>query len=185
MEHYISLLETVTLNGSRGMLLYHPAYDVYHCVFRVLRLLEADTSKTIEIDRLRVLDFYLLFPSLLSELRFPRSASKYKKAARSISTPYENIENPYRVFIQLEPFQQGALRCLVSCGLLDSDNLKDGFAKRTQKILPTPLADSIKSANEADHDLIGLFTGPLFDLDFYGPQGLKARTSLLEYRYDS
>jgi hypothetical protein len=104
---------------------------------------------------------------------------------RNTSGPYENIEDPYKVFIQLEPFQHEALRCLVSWGLLDSGALKQGFAKRTPKVLPATLADSIKGANEADHDLIGLLTGPLFDLDFYGSHGLKARTRLMEYRYDS
>jgi hypothetical protein len=127
----------------------------------------------------------LLFPSLLSDVSFPKSALSFKKMVRNTPGPYENIEDPYKVFIQLEPFQHEALRCLVSWGLLDSGALKQGFAKRTSKALPALLADSIKSANEADHDLIGLLTGPLFDLDFYGPHGLKQRTRLMEYRYDS
>ena len=167
------------------MLIYHPLYDVYHCVFRVLRLLEVMSSKNVEVDQLRILDFYLLFPSLLSRVLFPQPALKYKKKVLNTAGPYENIEDSYKVFIQLEPFQHEALRCLVSWGLFDSGALKQGFAKRTPKALPAPLADSIKRANEADHDLIGLLTGPFFDLDFYGPHGLKDRTRLMEYRYDS
>jgi len=167
------------------MLIYHPIYDEYHCVFRILRLLEVVASKNIEVDRLRVLDFYLLFPSLLPRVKMPQSARKYRKMVHDTFGPYENIHDPYKVFIQLEPFQQGALCCLVSCGLLDASGLKQGFAKRTPKTLPAPLANSIRRANETDRDLIGLLAGPLFDLDFYGPDGLKARTGLMEYRYDS
>lgn len=166
------------------MLIYHPLYDEYHCIFRLLRLLEAAGSKDIEIDRLRILDFYLLFPFLLTQMSFPRSALKHKKGLPP-GGPYETIRDPYKVFIQLEPFQQSALNCLVSFGLLDSIKLKEGFAKRTQKALPSALADSIQMANAKDSDLIALLTGPLFDLDFYGPQGLKARTRLMEYRYDA
>src|SRR4030042_4647660 len=115
------------------MLIYHPLYDVYHCVFRFLRLIEVISSKNIVVDRLRVLDFYLLFPSLLSDVSFPKSALSFKKMVRNTSGPYENIEDPYKVFIQLEPFQHEALRCLVSWGLLDSGALKQGFAKRTSQ----------------------------------------------------
>lgn len=167
------------------MLIYHPIYDVYHGIFRILRLLEVISAKSIEIDRLRILDFYLLFPSLLSKMKFPQSARKFRGMVQGMSGPYESIEDPYKVFIQLEQFQREALGCLVACGLLDSDALKKGIATRTPKALPLDLEDAIKMVNESEHDLIGLLTGPLFDLEFYGNHGLKARTGLMEYRYDS
>ncbi|HGA8765958.1 TPA: ABC-three component system middle component 5, partial [Salmonella enterica subsp. enterica serovar Virchow] len=47
------------------MLIYHPAYDAYHCLFRMIALI--DHVNEIEVDKARILDFYLIFPALVSE----------------------------------------------------------------------------------------------------------------------
>ena len=47
------------------MLIYNQAYDLYHTMFRILQIMEK-TEEIIEIDKLRILDFYLAFPSELA-----------------------------------------------------------------------------------------------------------------------
>jgi hypothetical protein len=44
--------------------IWHASRDPYHCAFRMLRILAAGASP-MSIDRLRVLDMFLLYPPLL------------------------------------------------------------------------------------------------------------------------
>lgn len=52
-------------------MIYSPAFDLYHCIYRMLQILGRFTEGDImETDRLRIYDFYLLFP-----IRYTPSAS--------------------------------------------------------------------------------------------------------------
>ena len=68
------------------MLIYHPALDAYHCVFRVLALLSE--CKEMEKDRLQILDFVLCFPSVVSAFRLPPGSTAAKKAVATSDSPY-------------------------------------------------------------------------------------------------
>lgn len=166
------------------MLIYHPAFDIFHCSFRLLRLLENLPKVQLEVDRLRILDFYLLFPTLLQNVTFPRNATSYRGTIRALDIPYERIDDPFKIFLQIEPLQIAALRCLASYDILDAEQLTEGKILRTEKHLPKQLKEAIENAYAENRDLTNLLTGPLFDLDFYGNSGLKARSSLMEHRYD-
>lgn len=166
------------------MLIYHSSFDIYHCIFRVLRVLTRLPLNEYEINKIRIIDFYLIFPDLLQNVRFPRQATKYKAHFSNISKSYERIGNQHRIFAQLEPYQKAALRCMASYNLLDTKLLKDNKILLHSEIIPTKLLDCIKISNEKEPDLINFLTGPFFEVDLYGDGGLKARTKLLEYRYD-
>jgi hypothetical protein len=43
---------------------WHPSRDAYHCAFRFMRLLVANEAP-LEVERLRILDIFLLYPALL------------------------------------------------------------------------------------------------------------------------
>lgn len=166
------------------MIIYHPATDAYHCAYRILQLIELLPDKTCEKDILRILDFYLLFPSLLHKVKLPRSASGFRKMVLASQDAYEVIEDPHKVFMQLETFQDAAIRCLASCELISVADLRNNIIKRTDNEIPKDLKDAIDKSNSDNKNILSLLTGPLFDIDFYGNQGLKARTSLMEFRYD-
>ncbi|EAQ5910900.1 hypothetical protein FEF66_23465, partial [Salmonella enterica] len=62
------------------MLIYHPIFDANHCVFRTLLLLQEQSSCEIDIELFRLMDFYMLFPSLLKSIKpFPSELRSYKK----------------------------------------------------------------------------------------------------------
>ncbi len=166
------------------MLIYHPAYDLYHCAFRFLRLLEKLPKLPHEVDKLRILDFYLLFPSLLKKVSLPRNAMIFRKILNSFSDKYEEITDPHKLFSQLDPFQIASLRYLSSGHVIEAEHLSRGKVSRTDRGLPTPLLDAINRANSEDSELLDFLIGPFFDLEFYGSAGLKARTKLMEFRYD-
>ena len=166
------------------MLLYHPAFDLNHCNFRLLRLLEALPRDAHELNKLRILDFYLLFPTLLKQVRMPRTAAGDKGMLKKIDVPYERIDDPYRLFLKLEALQRTALKSLASYNIIDAEYLREEKVLRTDKQLPSALVAAITKSNDNKPSVLGLLTGPLFDIEFYGDQGLKARTGLMEHRYD-
>ena len=165
------------------MLTYHPAFDLYNAIFRFLRLLDPMNNRTLELERLRILDFYLLFPFLLRDIQFPASALAYKKHFKRSPSDYENISDPKRLFMRLEPYQLAALQSLAAYSLIDKDLFKDAKIKRTSAVLPPDLQAAITSRN-TDSIEIQLLSGPLADIDLYGKSGLKSKSDLFEYRYD-
>lgn len=166
------------------MLLYHPAFDIYHCIFRLLLLLSESYEKIYEIKQIRILDFYFVFPDQLAKVRFPKDARRYRKIIGDESSSYESIDNPQRIFLQLEPIQTAALNCLVSYGFIDSELYDQNKLMLTNKAIPSGLTEALEKTKSENEDLIDLLSGPFSKLELIGSQGLKARTNLLEFRYD-
>jgi hypothetical protein len=165
------------------MLTYHPAFDLYNATFRILRLLDPLNGEALELDRLRILDFYLLFPFLLGGIEFPAAAIKYKKHFVKKPSEYENISDPKRLFMRLEPYQLAALQCLAAYSLIDPIALKEEVVKRTSTALPPELQKAIDLRNRESIE-IDLLSGPFAKADLYGASGLKFKSDLFEYRYD-
>ena len=163
------------------MLIYHPAFDMHHCIFRMLQLLIKLKNEPHDIEKLRILDFYLLFPQELDQVRFPRGMKGYQKGSHQ---NYEKIENPYRVFSRLEQFHLNALKCLAAYNLVDPFLLPLGKVQRTKQEIPNNLLKLLEAANSRCSREIDFLTGPFGDIDLYGKSGLKERTRLLEFKYD-
>ena len=166
------------------MLVYHPAFDMHHCVFRMLRLLNRLPPGEYHVERMRILDFYLLFPCQLPSFRFPRPLMRQRKTFAGRNNRYEKLADPYRIFLRLAPFQQEAFGCLAAHGLINPVRLAEGMVARTDASLPARLKATAEEADRLASDVIDLLTGPLKDIDHYGKAGLKARSDLFEYRYD-
>lgn len=166
------------------MLIYNPAFDTHHCIFRLLRLLTALPDASYELERIRILDFYLLFPATLNRVRFPRAALRHKRAAIGDFNRYERIEDPRRILNRLEPYQLSALRYLAARELIDVAIFAEGRVRRSSVPIPSELTGMIAEANRVERELVALLTGPFRDVELYGASGLKARTQLFEYRYD-
>ncbi len=163
------------------MLIYHPAFDIHHYIFRILQLLIKLGNETHDIDRMRILDFYLLFPEELNRVRFPKAIKHIK---RPLQNPYETIENPNRLFHQLEKYYLTAIKCLAAYNLIDPCLLLEGKIKRTAQDISDSLLKMLEEANARNPGLLGLLSGPFHDIDLYGKSGLKDRTKLLESKYD-
>jgi hypothetical protein len=169
------------------MLIYNPTFDLHHCIFRLLQLMNNCTEKNeIEVERIRIWDFYLVFPNEILSLRFPSEALRYKSLfKKNDENPYEQLQNRQRVFQRMESYQLSALKCIASYGFIDSEKLNQGKVKINRKALPVELLEKMDDSTYRNTNIISLLTGPLAGLNLYGQDGLKARSSLLEYRYDN
>ena len=166
------------------MLIYNQAYDLYHSIFRILQITEK-TKDTMEIDKLRILDFYLAFPTELMEIKAFRGFKKYEKYLTAESNKYERVIDRKRLFFKMEQIQLSAIKALISYGLIDANEFKKGKIKRTGIELSKLLEERVNQANEDNPNLITLITGPLASINLYGHLGLKVRTNLIEFKYDA
>lgn len=92
------------------MLVYHPAFDIYNCAFRMLQLLSNMEETEIELDKLRIWDFYLTFPNEARQITFPRDLSELKKIFKNKpDNPYEDLIDPRRIAERMKAYQLSAL----------------------------------------------------------------------------
>ncbi len=167
------------------MLIYNPAFDLHHAVFRILQLLSAAPEREYETERIRILDFLLLFPEQIEHLRFPEEIRRKRSLFRTSYNPYRRVDNPSRVFFELEPIQTAALHSIASRGLIDRDRFQAGVVRRTAEPLPPALATAIQERSAKTPELIDLVSHDLTQLPLLGKNGLKDRSGLLESRYDA
>ena len=166
------------------MLLYHPFFDAYHCTFRLLKLLDKVGRREIETSRLRVWDFYLLFPTALQNVQLPRGATGLRSSVRKMKNRYESLPDARRVFSRLEPTQNAALAHLAATQLIDADLLKVGTSVRTALPVPDDLAQRIHTTTPQVEEVLTFLVTHFLDVPMFGKGGIRMRTDLFDNRYD-
>lgn len=166
------------------MLIYSQAYDLYHTMFRILQIMEK-YKKVMEVDKLRILDFYLAFPAELLEIKRFSGLKKYDNILKAELNSYERVIDKKRLFFKMEHIQISAMKALISYELFDANEFKNGKLRCTDVQLSQSLSTRIRIANEKKQNLISLITGPLAAMNLYGHLGLKVRTNLIEFKYDA
>lgn len=167
------------------MLMYHPAQDVNHCVFRTLLLLEHTVHEYIDLELYRLLDFYIVFPHMLKHISpLPTDLRAYKRLLAKIPDPFESMLNTKRILYELESLQTAAIHSLIAKQLVDIDSYKAKQIKRTSTSIPKELSAIIRSSEQAQNEWFRMVVNELPTINFGGKNGLKRRTGLMEFRYD-
>ena len=169
---------------SRGvgvMVIYHPAYDVHHCVYRVLNLLSSVDDHEISKDALRLMDFYYLYPHLLKTINLPRPLSRYKKIISETPDPFEITPNPRSLFYELSRIQDSAMLALQQKSMI---KLTAGTVALFMDSLPSNLLESFKGDTFANSELFRGLVDAFPQIKLEGKNGFKSKSGLMEYRYD-
>ena len=167
------------------MLRYHPAHDPQHAAFRCLRLLLARPDKRLHTLALRILDFFLLFPAELESIRMPAQWRSFKTAFRAHANKYFSTVSKHSVFHQMHDPQTVAFQLLVSRNLILPERFGEDEAVLIKENMPPALRERAVERNEHDSELIDFLVNKIGTLPLLGEDGLKHRTGLVEYRYDS
>jgi hypothetical protein len=167
------------------MLIYHPAFDPYHCAFRGMRILDALDGLEIEVDGFRIGDFYILFPGLIVQMKLPRDLLKWRSYFSGVRNPYHFSGDQKLVFERMRAFQLMGLRALAHNGVIDEARLQNGTIVKGRGTWPETLSGVVKTANEREPDLVNFLRDLFMKIPFRGGDGLKARSGLLEYKYDN
>ncbi|NNU33698.1 hypothetical protein HK413_05230 [Mucilaginibacter sp. S1162] len=139
---------------------------------------------SIELERIRIWDFYLTFPNEARKIKFPMQLAELKKIFKDkAANPYEDLIDPRRILQRMQSFQMAALRCPASYGLIDGELLIKKMVKRTDKPIPDAIKVNFQKNSPERDNIIKLVIG-FADLPLYGAVGLKERSGLLDFKYD-
>jgi hypothetical protein len=167
---------------------YQPAFDPFNAVYRILRPLPTIRRHgPLHRDQVRILDYYLLFPNRLAAIRMlPQHRGSKRLALRYEATkPYGEQPDDRTLFERMEPMQAAALQTLAEHNIVDPAELEIGLIKVADAPLAPELDQRIAAANKKDAELIAFLGVLASEYPLAGPNGLKDRTALLEFRYDT
>jgi hypothetical protein len=72
---------------------YVAAFDPFHAIFRAVSLLEFGIGSGVEVDKVRIFDFYLCFPQLISKFEAVQKVPGFVKSRNKAKKQY--ADNPY------------------------------------------------------------------------------------------
>jgi hypothetical protein len=124
-----------------NMLIYHPAFDPYHCAFRGMRILNAIGGLETEVDGFRMADFYMLFPGLITGIRLPKEFLKWRSRFSGLDNPYHFSGDQRMVFERMRNFQLMAFRALARRNIIKKEKFVHGIITKGEGKYPDPLND--------------------------------------------
>lgn len=166
---------------------FQPAFDVFHTQFRFLRLRRLMSSDAPwHYDQLRIADFYLLFFFRIQNMRFYPKHKSIKRLAREHSiSRYEKQPDDKLIFSRMEQIQKVAISTLASYGYFDFNSFQREIVVETDLNEPEGVSQRIDALNEQETEIMQALQAIVTEYNLLGADGLKARTGLLEYRYDA
>ncbi len=166
------------------MLIYHPALDPSHCIFRILCLSKDIDEPRALVDLIKLLDFYILFPHTLSNMSLPREALGVKKNFKFIKEPYETLPASAHLMFQLSSIQDQAIKLLIAKGLLNQEAQSSEYIALNKDKLPDSITALIDDSAFRKEQWYQDLTKIVAQIPLKGKSGLKNRSGLMEYRYD-
>lgn len=170
------------------MISYQPALDRYHTIFRHLALIrDIAPCLPVDVDKLRILDFYLIFPFRLETFRFKQPQVSFKKIGKAYRSmqPYGGIPDDASLLLRMAPVQALAMDTLAAQALIDPDAYKQGVIVAGEGETPEPLSQSIATFLADNASLFEVIRTLACDYSLLGDDGLKRRSGLMEYKYDA
>lgn len=171
------------------MIVYHQAFDLYHTAFRMLQLLiYFNRAEAVEMDRLRMWDYYLLFPLEMQRISFSREEKEIKEIIKQYITQgkknnsYEIILDNRKMFEKIKPYQMAALKCLASFGIINLDYFTSEKIKTISSNFLHIHQSHFEPLSITEENTIKLLTSHYYQMPL---KTLKEKTNLIEYRYDT
>ncbi|KAA8735523.1 hypothetical protein F4V57_01630 [Acinetobacter qingfengensis] len=165
------------------MLIYHPAFDSSNCCYRLITIFNhLNPRVTLEKDRLKIIDFYVVFPKKLSTTRIPNEFRKLKSELKKINDTYRPCSNPFFMAKKMGGIQEQVLKKLVSSKILSFDINSNSYGRGenfSKLEINGDLSPFLSQENKE------LFLEYLTNYPLKGKDGIKHRTLLMEYRYDN
>lgn len=171
------------------MITYNPAFDLYHCIFRMAHILmKMDDGKPLEIDRVRIWDFYMLYPIQLNHVSLKIDESEIRDARKLLKlkeTPYDYKGDIRKLFGWIKSFQISALGCLVSCGILSKEDFEAGNILVSNSAKLKAFVERSGDLSAQENNILNFLNFLFGGMSLTGVYGMKYRTKLLESKYDA
>jgi hypothetical protein len=133
------------------------------------------------VEKLCLLDFYLLYPFLLHRASMP---NEIRRAFRALQIPkpdeqFVQLPSEKTLYRELAIYQRVAATSLVAKGLLLRDQYLSGTACLVIGAVPNKLLTDLRDANSHENEFMDLLVNQFGALDLTGPRGLRALTGLV------
>lgn len=149
---------------------------MYHCLTRTLKILKCLGEKSHEKDRIKIYDYYFLFPFETKRITLPSDYSNYKNICET--NRYNKVYDMKNTFSLLESVQETAYRALASFGFIDNEMLFNEKIKLTNKPIPDDLLFDLEKFELYYMELVINY------FETISIRELKERTKLMEFRYE-
>lgn len=170
------------------MITYNPAFDLYHSIFRMAHiLLKMDEHKPVEIDRVRIWDFYMLYPVQLNHVSLKMDEKEIRDARKLLKlkeTNYDYKGDTRKLFEWIKPCQISALGCLVSCGILSKEAFEVGNVLVSNHDKLNAFVEHAGDISVHERNILKFLSFLFGGMPLTGNYGMKHRTKLLEFKYD-
>lgn len=164
------------------MIIYHPAHDVNHCSYRILNILHATMDNNLTCDMLKIISFYYVYPHLLKKMEsLPRPLNYKSKIIREINDTFELTPSPRSLFFEMNPTHEAAIFSLHRRSII---NIVNNIVTLEKQNLPNELINEFRSDSFTNGDVFKTLTECLPKVKLDGDNGLKAKSGLMEYKYD-
>lgn len=169
--------------------MYVTAFDPFNGIYRMLHILSlCCPDGCIETDRIRIYDFYMLFPYKTYKIRLRSTETDFRlKRAKYIKkekSPYNIPGNDRRLFEQLKRYQLIALGRMASYGLIDPADFTEGMVRVADKEKMQTVMHRIEPLTTDERNVVSWLDYCFRNTPLNGEYGLKYRTQLLDYKYD-
>lgn len=172
------------------MITYNPAFDLYHSIFRISNILDnLDDKESIEVDKVRIWDFYILFPDKVHDITIRRDENDLRefrsRYLKKENNPYEFKGDNRKLFEWIKPVQVSALNYLVSYGILDKEKYESGRLRVADSNKLQTYRSKVGDISKRERTVLFFMSLLSRQMPMTGEYGLKARTKLMESKYDA
>lgn len=171
------------------MITYNPAFDLYHSIFRMAHIiLSMDDNERMEVERVRIWDFFLLFPDKLYSISLRLDETDIRETRNQIkkqNNPYESCNDVRKFFEWVKPYQTSALSYLVSCGILNKEEYINGKVQISNRQKLEEFVAHAGNITDREQQVLGFLSVFTRNMSLTGEYGLKYRTHLLASKYDA
>ncbi len=170
---------------------YASCYDPYNTVFRMSAVLRASENHSLLTRTLGISDFFLCFPSRLTEIRPPNAVKgmrgRRNKVLRIEVAPRHEILPSSRVlFERMSVVQNTAISAMAAKSIVELEGAGDKQSVRLlSENLSAGMNEKIQDFTSQHAELLELVAVDFAKMDLKGIQGLRARTGLGEWEYDA
>ncbi len=161
---------------------------MYNGIYRMLYIMKyLNMEKGMEVDRLRIFDYYLLFPYKIYKIHLKKTEATFKdlrKKVKCTRNPYNVSPNDRRFFERLRPYQMIALSHIASYGIISTELLLQQKVKVVDADKMQMVISRLEKLPALEQNVLSWLSYCFRDTPLKGAYGLKYRTELLEYKYD-
>ena len=168
------------------MLTYQPQNDVNYCIYRFFSLFFIDENKEYAIDTFKIIDFFYMFPHFIKNIKVRKEQISERNSLDDYCNVYAIDGNQKQLFERLNNCQEMAFEILVSKKILDIDKFQEGIVLLNNSLdIASRFIECIEETNLKNKKLLNFLTKSLASVQLYGKGGLKDRSKVMEYKYDT